>query len=109
MEHQNWETHIIHCKQSKNKEGNKKDKTHKDVSKNTKLEKLVEKDELSHKKVPKELSEMVRNKRCEMKLKQKDLANQLNVNVSLINEIETGKAIYNGPLLSKIKRKLNIK
>ena len=41
-----------------------------------------------------------------MKLKQKDLAKQLNINVSVLNEIETGKAIYNGKLLSRIKRKI---
>ena len=115
MEHQDWETHIIHCKtskttNSKNPSLNNKDKkTHKDVSKSVKLEKLVEKDELTHKVIPKELSDLIRNKRCEMKLKQKDLAKQLNVNVSVINEIESGKAIYNGKLVSRIKRKLNIK
>ncbi len=114
MDHQNWETHIIHCKssknQSKNQSKNGMDKqNHKDVSKSVKLEKLVEKDELSHKLVSKELADSIRNKRCEMKMKQKDLAKQLNVNVSVINEIETGKAIYNGKILSQIKRKLNIK
>ena len=57
----------------------------------------------------KELADSIRNKRCEMKLKQKDLAKQLNINVSLINEIESGKAIYNGKLVSRIKTKLNIK
>jgi len=112
MEHQNWETHIIHCKPSskpisgKNQENKPK---HKDVSKSVKLEQLVEKDELSHKIVPKEIADLIRNKRCEMKLKQKDLAKQLNLNVSVINEIETGKAIYNGQTISRIKRKLNLK
>lgn len=114
MDHQDWETHIIHCKSSKNTTSknqslNSKDKKHKDVSKSVKLEKLAEKDELTHKVVPKELADSIRNKRCEMKLKQKDLAKQLNINVSVLNEIETGKAIYNGKLLSRIKRKLNIK
>ena len=112
MEHQNWETHIIHCKPSSKTETGKKQGNkpkHKDVSKSVKLEQLVEKDELSHKTVPKEIADLIRNKRCEMKLKQKDLAKQLNLNVCVINEIETGKAIYNGKTISRIKRKLNLK
>lgn len=112
MEHQDWETHIIHCKSaSKTTSGKKAENKpkHKDVSKSVKLEQLVEKDELTHKTVPKEIADLIRNKRCEMKLKQKDLAKQLNLNVSVINDIENGKAIYNGQTISRIKRKLNLK
>jgi putative transcription factor len=115
MDHQNWETHIIHCKESnKNsnnttKNTNKNSSKHKDVSKAVKLEKMVDEDKLSHKHISKDVANLIKNKRCEMKLKQKDLAKQLNVNVSVINEIETGKAIHNGKLISQIKRKLNLK
>tara|TARA_B100000575_G_scaffold87620_1_gene69272 strand:- start:171 stop:509 length:339 start_codon:yes stop_codon:yes gene_type:complete len=112
MDHQNWETHIIHCKESNKNTNNNTNKNlskHKDVSKAVKLEKMVEEDKLSHKYISKDVANMIKNKRCEMKLKQKDLARQLNVNVSVINDIETGKAIHNGKLISQIKRKLNLK
>ena len=112
MEHQNWDTFIINCKNksSSNKSNNDtKKKPHKNVSKAVKLEKKVEEDNLTHKKIPKEIADAIRNARCQKKLKQKDLATQLNINVSILNDIETGKAIYNGLLISKIKRKLNIK
>lgn len=113
MDHQNWETHIIHCKESNKNSNNNTSKQsngkHKDVSKAVKLEKMVDEDKLSHKHISKDVANLIKNKRCEMKLKQKDLAKQLNVNVSVINDIETGKAIHNGKLISQIKRKLNLK
>jgi len=108
MDHQDWETYLVNCKPS---DGHTKGKqgTHKDVSKSVKIEKLVADEKLTHKKVPKEIAREIQKKRLEKGIKQKDLANQLNVTVSVINEIETGKAIYNGQLLSRIKRKLDIK
>jgi len=113
MEHQDWRTYIVHCKNepktSKQGQGKEIKKKGGGVSKAVKIEKLVEEDQLKHKIIPKDIADLIRNKRCEMKLKQKDLAKQLNLNVSVINDIETGKAIYNGLLISKIKRKLNIK
>ena len=39
---------------------------------------------------------------------QKDLAQKLNIPVKMINEIESGKAIHNPQVISKIKRILNI-
>ena len=43
-----------------------------------------------------------------MGLTQKQLANKLSIPDKLINEIETGKAKYNGAQISKIKRFLKI-
>jgi putative transcription factor len=113
MQHQDWETFIVHCKNEPKTNNKKQSKEIKKktggISKAVKIEKLVEEDQLKHKVIPKEIADLIRNKRCEMKLKQKDLAQQLNVNVSVINDVETGKALYNGLLISKIKRKLNIR
>ena len=109
MDHQNWETYIIHCKESNKNTSKENNGKHKDVSKAVKLEKMVDEDKLSHKHISKDVANLIKNKRCEMKLKQKDLAKQLNVNVSLINDIEMGKAIHNGKLIAQIKRKLNLK
>ena len=43
-----------------------------------------------------------------MGLTQKDLAKRLSMPDKLINDIETGKAKYNGNQISKIKRFLKI-
>ena len=45
--------------------------------------------------------------RVNKKLTQKDLAKQLNIQLKDIQDIESGKAIENKQLLSKIKRHLN--
>lgn len=42
-------------------------------------------------------------------LTQKDLAKQLNMDVKVYQEIESGKAVYNGQIIGKIKRKLGVK
>lgn len=110
MEHQNWETYIVHCKngQKKNdKECNKKKKNYvNDPSK--KMDKKIEKGELRHKKIDDELRISIQKARLSMGLTQKELANRLSMPDKLINEIETGKAKYNGAQISKIKRFLKI-
>ena len=108
MDHQDWDTYFVTSK-SGDGQTNNKQRSHKDVSKSVKIDKLVADEKLTHRKVPKEIAKEIQRKRLEKGIKQKDLANQLNVTVSVINEIETGKAIYNGQLISKIKRKLDIK
>ena len=39
---------------------------------------------------------------------QKELANKINLSIQIINEIESGKAIYNHVHINKIKRILKI-
>ena len=46
--------------------------------------------------------------RCNKKLTQDKLAKSLNIKKQIIVEYETGKAILNKQLLSKIKKKLGI-
>ena len=110
MEHQDWEVYIMNApSKSSSTKSTEKKKKHKDVPKSVKLEKQAENDELKHKTIPRDVSQAIQKARLEKKLKQKDLAKMMNVNVSLINEIETGKALYNGKQISMIKRKLGIR
>lgn len=62
-----------------------------------------------HKTIDRELSQRIIKARCAKKLTQDALAKHLNINVSIIKEYETGKAIVNHQLLQKICRVLSIK
>lgn len=69
--------------------------------------KLDENDEvISIKKVPKEIAQLIINARTIKKLTRKEVANNLNLHESVITEIETCKAIYDGNLIAKIKKYL---
>jgi len=72
--------------------------------------KIDENDEVIQiKKVPREISQLITNARIAKKLSRKDLANQLNLKQDIIDDIETGKAIYNGNQIAKIKKHLGVK
>lgn len=72
--------------------------------------KVDENDEVIQiKKVPREMSKLITDARIAKKLLRKDLANQLNLKEDVIADIETGKAIYNGNQIAKIKKHLGIK
>jgi len=117
MEHQDWENYIIHCKDGKKhtmKDG--PEKTHEVKKKNTgvlqkdtKLEKKIEDGNLKHQKIDPELSKKIQQGRLSKGLTQKQLANQLSIPVTEINEMENGKFPYNGQKISKVKRFLSIK
>lgn len=62
-----------------------------------------------HKTICKEYSQKIIQARVAKKWKQKDLANKINVNVSIINDYECGRAIVNNSILGKIEKQLNIK
>lgn len=104
MEHQNWEQYIIHCKDNR-----KKVTSHKDNTKANIIDKKIEEGKLHHKKITMELSQQIQKARLSKNLTQKQLAKQLSIPPNIINDIENGKAIYNGQQISKIKRKLGIK
>jgi ribosome-binding protein aMBF1 (putative translation factor) len=74
-----------------------------------KLLKKVENDELKHDKITIEIRTTIQQYRASQKWTQKDLANRCNLPVTVINEIESGKAIYNAQHINKIKRVLKIK
>ena len=112
MDHQDWEQFIIHCKpkqKDNNKGGEKKESTPNNFLKDIKLDKKIEEGDLKHQKITKELSKQIQQARLSKGFTQKDLANKLSLQASVINDIECGKAIYNGHQISKIKRILGIK
>lgn len=61
-----------------------------------------------HKLVSKEVANEIMKTRIEKKLTQADLARSINEQTAVIQEIETGKAIYNPNVLNKIHRVLGI-
>jgi ribosome-binding protein aMBF1 (putative translation factor) len=110
MDHQDWNQYIVHCKNAERDEsGNIKKTKHKDNTKENILEKKVGDGHLKHKKITKEISQEIQKARLSKGLTQKDLANQLSIPQNIINDIECGKALYNGQQISKIRRKLGIK
>ena len=112
LDHQDWNKIIVNKQNKNNKSSNNLEDPKKKLSesqqKDIKLLKQVDNDELKHKKVPTEIRKQIQQKRCSLKWTQKDLGQRTNLQVSIINEIETGKAIYNPQHINKIKRALGI-
>ena len=117
MQHQDWETYIVHCKNkdthsNMEKKSDQKVKKKKNMGvgqKDNKLDKKIEDGDLKHQKISSELSKRIQQGRLSKGLTQKQLANRLSIPVNEINEMENGKFIYNGQKISKIKRFLSIK
>ena len=107
LEHQDW-TPVVVKKKNKKDTTNTTKKTNPQNQKIMKIEKSVEEDNLKHKKITPELKQKIIQGRCAQKLTQKELAQKCNLPLQVINEIETGKAIYNFQHINKIKRILKI-
>uniref|UniRef100_A0A6U5JHQ0 HTH cro/C1-type domain-containing protein n=1 Tax=Corethron hystrix TaxID=216773 RepID=A0A6U5JHQ0_9STRA len=60
-------------------------------------------------KVDRSLSKAIQQARMAQKMSQKDLATKINEKPQIIGEYESGKAIPNGQIISKIERALNCK
>ena len=104
LDHQDWKQVVV---------GKKKSKSPKKKNKNPdtnllKLEKKAENDELKHDKITKELRTKIQQGRASKGLTQKQLANNVNLPLQKITEIENGKAIYNHKDINRIKRYLKI-
>ena len=109
LDHQDWTTVTLKTKKTikqENKQTTKK--LSQAQQRDNKLLKKAENDELKHDKVPQELRTKIIQKRASLKWKQKDLAQKCNFPVTVINEIESGKAIYNPQHINKIKRILKL-
>jgi ribosome-binding protein aMBF1 (putative translation factor) len=106
FDHQDWKQVIIQTK--KNKSSEHKPKVSNETLQDRKLHKQVDEQNLKHKKVSLELRTEIQQKRSLLKYTQKDLANKINLPVNIINDIETGKAMYNPSHIQKIKRILKI-
>lgn len=125
-EHQDWETVVFKKRPQKfgntekdintaRRENRAIDVINKNVIKATdnasinkrKLDQETE--DFHHKLVPNDIAKSIEKARIENKLTQEALAHALNMQVKDINEIEKGKAIYNGQVLAKIKKYLHLK
>lgn len=71
--------------------------------------KLEESEDLKHAKVDKSLSKAIMQARTAKKMTQKELATAINEKPQVIAEYESGKAIPNSQIISKIERKLGCK
>ncbi len=114
LDHQDWKQIIIHSKHKNVNDSNvKKTKVvkNKNGEKNkidNKLDKKVEDGDMKHKIISLKLRQEIQKRRTSQNLTQKDLATRVNLPVIVINEIESGKAIYNHQHINKIKRFLKI-
>ena len=106
LDHQDWKTITVNKNKNKNTESVPKKSSN--LSKEKVLEKKVEEDNLKHKKISPELKQKIIQTRCSSSLTQKQLAQKCNLPLQIINDIETGKAIYNHVHINKIKRILKI-
>ena len=106
LDHQDWNTIVIKNKRDKVASGIKRKNP--ESQKLLKLEKKADNDELKHDKIPKELRLQISQGRSSKGLTQKQFANSINLPLQKIQEIENGKAIYNGKDINKIKRFLKI-
>lgn len=104
MEHQDWDQYFIQPKKDKTKKDEKKS-----LTKEQKMEKKIDEGELKHKKITKEFSQLLQKARLSRNLTQKQLANNLNIQVSIINDYECCRGNYNGQIIGKLKRYLSIK
>ena len=107
LDHQDWKDIVTRKKHKKNASNTKKvdDTTQKLI----KIEKKADNDELKHDKITNVLRVKIQQGRSSKSLTQKQLANNINMPLQKIQEIESGKAIYNAQDINKIKRFLKIK
>jgi ribosome-binding protein aMBF1 (putative translation factor) len=111
MQHQDWEQVILKNNNTLPKNIPKKIVKKEELPKSNinSSVKLNENDEVTKiKYVTKDISQLIINGRIAKKLTRKDLANKLNLKEDIITSIETGKAIYDGNQIAKIKKILNL-
>jgi len=111
FDHQDWKTILVNKKKTKS-ECRKENNISKPSSANQKIksiEKKAEEGDLKHKKITKELKLQIQQTRNSKGLTQKQLAQKCQLTQQIINDIESGKSIYNHSHISKIKRILKIK
>lgn len=110
FDHQDWKTIIVKSKLGTNKQPEKKVTVKKKPNNSNiiNIEKKADNDDLKHKKIPDELRIKIIQARNSKKYTQKQLAIMCNLPLNIINDIESGKAIYNHQHINKIKRTLKI-
>lgn len=106
MQHQDWQFVIFKKKTAATVTEVVKTKIHNPIASGVKLD---ENDEVSKiKYVPKEISNEISQARNLKNMTQKQLALGLNLKPDIINNIESGKAIYNGEQIARIRRQLGL-
>ena len=108
LDHQDWKTIKVNKDPKENIEKKKK-KVNSNIQNIKKIEKKAEEDNLKHIKITNELKNNIIKGRIAIGLTQKELSKKCNFPLQIINEIETGKAIYNYNHINKIKRVLKMK
>jgi len=87
LDHQDWKQIVIGKKKSKSPEKNKNPEN----TKLLKIEKKADNDELKHDKITKELRTKIQQGRASKGLTQKQLANNVNLPLQKITEIEKSR------------------
>lgn len=108
LDHQDWKDIVVRKKHDKTIVSNTK-KVDNATQKLLSVEKKADNDILKHDKITLELRQNIQKGRSSKGLTQKQLANNINMPLQKIQEIESGKAIYNGKDINRIKRFLKIK
>lgn len=106
LDHQDWKTIVV---KKKREDKTSKPKISNEQQKLKSIEKKADNDELKHKTITLELRQNIQKARCLKNLTQKQLANNINLPLQVISDIESGKAIYNHQHINKIKRYLKLK
>ncbi len=100
QEHQDW-TPVVIRKTSNKTTKKSEDEIYSKIK--------FETEDVKIKYIPSDISQLIISGRNAKKLTRKQLANELNLKEDVIADIETGKAIYNGNIISRIKRYLGVK
>lgn len=66
------------------------------------------KESFEHKKIPKKISDAVRNTRTEKKITQEQLAKLINEKQCVVNDIENGRGVYEHVKINKVLRALGL-
>ena len=84
-------------------------KPNQETMKNKHIDKIIDSDKpLNHKVVPKNISLLIQQKRCQKKLTQKELARLINEKIDVVQDYENGKAIFNNNVYNKFKKVLQL-
>lgn len=102
MEHQDWKPVVLKGNKKSSKTQNKK------FNGDNKMAKIDQAtDVVKPKFFPRDLAQQIIKYRTNNKLNRKQFAQRLNIKESLLADIETCKAVYNGTLVDKFKRIIN--
>ena len=107
---QDWKPMILNKSNSGSNSGSKsesqKSKTKVNISEEEARNRKIENGENFSKKINQVLKTAFQQKRIQMKLTQKQLAQQANLDIKVISEIETGKRDFNNSEILKCERVL---